>query len=247
MNECFIIIFKIATLIKVTNMRKSIIFALFLLSLVATGCLDSNFEEPVVVLQVQDRIEVVSDNPDWTVVTATLDVKSNRSWSASLISDDLSWLAVRTPSRSNVGKITEVSSLELTFDNWDNPTQDRIATLHISTEEKAADIQVIQKALVPRLELVSDEVYSDIKADGDVIYVRFRSNWYWTAEFTEDTDAKVSIDVESGYQDGLIAVTIEQNEDDYPKYACLQIKPNAIGIDDLKVIIRQLPLIAEEL
>lgn len=211
-----------------------------------SGCLDSNFEESDVVLQAKDCVEVASENPDWTVVSASLDVKSNRSWSAVITSDNSSWLTIETPSRSNVGKTTEVSSLELSFDNWDNPSQDRTATLHISTEGKAADVQIVQKALVPRLELASPEEYSGIDAGGDVIYVRIRTNWYWNASFTEDTDAGVSADVTSGYKDGMITVTVGPNVDDSPKSAFLRIRSEAEGVGYLTVIIRQNPQIPEE-
>lgn len=220
-------------------MKKKLILASFLGLATVTGCLDSDFAESEVMLQVQDRVEVASDLVNWEPVTFSLGVTSNRSWSASLTTD-APWLTVLTPSRSNVGNVSESASLKLQFEDWGDPVNDRTATLHISTEGASKDVAVVQKALVPRFELVSPETYFGISEAGETFYLRIKSNWHWKVSLLADkTDAKVTLDCTEGFRDGTIAVTIGKNTDNYPKSAYLLLASDAVGPETYTVIFHQ--------
>lgn len=217
---------------------KKFIFTLTAMAAV-TACLDSEFREADSVLQVQDKVEVASDCESWEPVSAVLDVTSNRSWSAKISSDDASWVKVLTPTRANAGQVSECFALKLEFEDWDDPVNDRTAVLHITTENDSRDVTVIQKALVPRFKLLTPETYFGISEKGEIFYVRIQSNWNWTASLSEETDAVASIDCTGGYRDGLIRVTIDENKEDYPKSAYLNLVCNAAGTEQYTIVFHQ--------
>lgn len=128
---------------------------LLVASLCATGCLETEFSESESRFEVSASSVEVHGYPlrNEAVVRDTINVISNRSWSAEVL-DGESWVNLSRNSNSNISKTTETTMVVMEFGENLDPNASRNATLRITAKDhEPINVSIVQKPFEPRLEV----------------------------------------------------------------------------------------------
>lgn len=149
-----------------------------LVSLAAlTGCLEREFVEEEGIMSVDTKELVVPADmyEGRNLVTDTVFVTSNRSWSAAF-ETDVDWVKMDTTGHQDMARISEVTPLVFRFK--DNDSEDeRTVKVKIFCADGDKEITLRQESIKYRLVLTSStDGFGSIKSDGDTVKVIFNSN-----------------------------------------------------------------------
>ena len=219
----------------------------FLLPL--SGCLERHFAEEKAVLSVDVEDIVVpgdvADGPD--MVTDTLVVTANRSWSA-YFKTDVDWVEMESDEHLDLSEVMEDVKVVLKFkDNRDGA--DRSVVLHVTAANGEKDVTIRQKAMKHRLVLMDgtdariaegeSSYEATVRCELDTCVVAFNTNMPWTAKIQEGNTAGVKLSKTSGDGASSMKVYFGENEDsDNTKSAVIVL--SADGCDDIKIAFTQL-------
>lgn len=217
----------------------SILSAAFVTALTAvTGCLETNLYESEAVLDSDLRQIVAPAQPEseGETIAVTLNLKSNRSWSAEL-SPQSDWVSLSRKSRVNLSGISEEVPLTLEFEPYE-VKDPRYTTLIVTIEGSKLSIPIVQSALVPELSVTTPLLYEDISSDGGEFVVKVKSNCEWLAAVKDGSTAEVSLDRTEGMKCDSVTVTIGENPDvNATRTATLILSTS--GHDDIEVVFNQ--------
>ncbi len=203
------------------------------------GCLEFEFKEETPVLYMSSRrIVAPSDSKEGrNMVFDTLVIRSNRSWTASF-TPEVEWVKIDTAGFRNMSKTTVETPVVLHF--LDNDTEaDRSVTLTVSSPAGERTVEIRQKAIEYRLELLSGtEQFSGVVSDGLTVPLSIRTNTDWTLSLRDGATAGVVFESSSGKYDAEVGVTVLENEEMVPKNAVVVI--SATGCRNIEIPVSQL-------
>lgn len=194
---------------------------------------------PVVLTASVPEVKVPASMPDQSTVTGTLTITSNVSWTA-VISPAASWVSVAPASQENETLKEVATQVTLTFQDYDNMTANRAATLVVETTDgkKKVEVAVIQNKKEAFVQFVSGDTDYVGSAAGSV-ELSFISTGDWTASLEDAADG-ITLPVTSGTKD-VNKLTVNFGE-----YMCAGasrsatvVLTSASGISD-RVQVRQL-------
>lgn len=159
-----------------------------------------------------EKIEIPADVPGTQAQQQSIEVSSNRSWSA-FFEPEAPWISLSVSELENIAQTEERTEIVLTIDNNENPAGSRETNLVISTAEGRISIPVKQGKQIPYISLSTPSNVDDISCMDDSYKVKFTSNISWKACIEEGATAQVSIDKNEGKYDGEVTVSFAENED----------------------------------
>ena len=172
------------------------------------SCLkEQTFHEEEPFLSPESMDLVVSSDP----MTDTLLVSSNRSWTASLL-DPVPWLKLSSVESLNLSGSTQENPLILEFEANMVKT-DRQAAIVLTNGSQRKVVNVLQKAIVYKLDYQSLLRYDDLKESGDTVSIFFSTNGTWELSVKEGATASVSFPVASGQGDAVVEAIVGENFD----------------------------------
>lgn len=207
-------------------------------ALCAVSCVDKDYSEHRTVLDVPETVTVPGDLEYGQTVTASLDIVSTSSWSASLLGDPVpEWLTLEDISGVNLSGVSMSLPLRMTFmDNEVSPLADRTAQVLVTIEGESRTIDVTQEALVPRFSVDEPHEYLNLAADTDLnsqeFSIRINTNNAWKAEILDlgwDTDkikdstANYKLDKLQGFKSDAVTVTLYDNSVACKKWGAIKI------------------------
>jgi len=194
-----------------------------------SGCLEREFSEAEGIMSVDTRELVVPADmyEGRNLVTDTIFVTSNRSWSAAFESD-VDWVKMDTTGHQDMSRISELTPLVFRFK--DNEEQaERSVKVKICCADGEKEITLRQEAIKYRLALTSStDGFESIKSDGDTVKLSFNTNTEWQISLKSGSTAKVTFPVSSGkYTTSDLLALVNENEELITKEAVLVISsPN---------------------
>lgn len=221
------------------KMFKTGALALMLCAAALTGCLERNFIEDEGILTVDTREMVVPadmyEGPG--LVTDTLYVTSNRSWSV-IFDNPVDWVEADTTGHEDMARVSEITPLVFRFKDNEGSTE-RTATARLCCEDGEKYVTLRQEPISPRLVLTSStDGFGSVIGDGDKLTIEFNTNVAWTASVKTGSTAKVTLSKSSGSKTGSITATVAENSDLDEKHATVVL--SAAGCDPVEIPIGQL-------
>ena len=214
------------------------VFALFLLTAAMTACLRENYAEKEQVLTLPDlssvtlEAEELGENSVYdTIVTQTLNVRANRSWSAIIEyeGDQTDWLELSEEELLNLHEYSVDEPVTLTAKRNENTSVRKARIVFSSDAEHKVTIPVEQKAQVRFLEAEPDR--SEALSILDTVTVAIRCNTSWTAAIDSTlTTADISLSTNEGRDNGVLKIAFGENFDATQERISV-IKLSALGID----------------
>ena len=204
----------------------------------ATGCMETNYFESVdkldadcVKITAPASLEAVGD-----AISANVEIRSNRSWSASLPAE-AGWVRLSTDHHLNLSGVEESTTLTLSFDEYD-VRESRQVMLSVSTENRKLTIPVIQSAFVPQLSVSTPTVFDDISFEGDTLLVCVVANCAWKAAIRPGATADAVPDKSEGFRNDSLYVKVGRNADTASgKTATLVL--STPGHEDVEIVFNQ--------
>lgn len=190
-----------------------------------TGCLEREFSEAEGVMSVDTReIVVPADMYEGrNLVTDTIFVTSNRSWSAAF-EEDVDWVKMDTTGHQDMARVSEVTPLVFRFK--DNETEsERSVKVKINCADGDREITLRQEPIKYRLDLISStDGFESIKSDGDTLKLSFNTNTLWTISAKGGGTASLSFPVPGGkYTAKNVIAVVKENEELITKDAVIVI------------------------
>ncbi len=168
-----------------------------------SSCLRMNMQEDGAVLTAKDLI--VPADVETGVVTASLAVSSNQSWSASL-QEDCDWVEFSTMEHLNPSMVSDEGIIEMTFE--DNPDYSpRSFKLDISGPGIKHTVTVTQQAKSNRLR-VGSGTRLELEAEPLPQQLSILSNTRWTVSADP---SEAIVDVAEGYGNATLSVSLQPN------------------------------------
>lgn len=157
---------------------------------------------------VEDELVFPCDNADGSVVCDTVQIYSNRSWSASVTSGE-DWLEISVKEHLNLEEYMQTVLVEVKA--TDNKGAERSGDVCIMTDGLTYPFKVVQSGLVPRISVENPN--HEVSSDAGVYPLTVKSNVHWTAELSSESTADAGIDVTSADGNAVVNLTLKENED----------------------------------
>lgn len=183
-------------------------------------------------------VNAVSDLPQGrNLVTETVTVTSNQSWSAAIV-PEVDWLELETEGYENPSGESRQAPLVLKFK--DNETSsERSATVKIACKGHVEEISVSQAAITCRLQVTTPaETFLDLSPYGTELSLAINCNTSWTVSVEEGATAEVRIGTSSGQYSALIPVTLASHTDISSGRTAV-IVVSAVGCDSVRITLTQ--------
>jgi predicted SpoU family rRNA methylase len=192
---------------------KKISGLLFLISFLFVGCISSDFENnlPVIETDVQSYELAAQVVEGQDMIAGAFRVKSNQSWSAQVVYSEgntLEWLSLLQKEYENVSGKMEESMITFVLGRNRVEVQ-REAIIRLTSKDCEATVKVIQKAAHLYLEFDQEEVSVVCGANSTTLNVY--SNTSWNVAVKEGATAQVTLDVSRGNEDGVVTVSFTEN------------------------------------
>lgn len=209
------------------------------------GCLERQFAESKAELSATvGELVVPADMFEGPgLVTDTLTVTANRSWSATF-EPEVDWVEMDLDEHLDLSEISEDIRIPLNFK--DNPdAQPRQVVLHLRTADSDREVKIVQKGKVGRLVFIpeeSDEMISageamyecPVRCEEDTAVVAFNSNTIWTAKVVDGASASVKLSKTSGTGNYQLKVIFGENDDPNATKEA-KVVVSAEGCDDIRL------------
>lgn len=165
---------------------------------------------PIKLTASAQEVMVPASMPDNSTVTSSLTITSNTSWTASL-NPEATWVSVAPASNENDTMEDVSTQLTLTFQDYEDLTVNRTATLTVTTNDgkKKLEIPIIQNKKEAFVQFVSGDTDYTGSAAGS-IQLEFISTGDWTASLKDAADGIV-LPVTSGNKD-VSTLTVQFGE-----------------------------------
>lgn len=204
----------------------------------ATGCMETNYYESAAKLS-SDCAKITapaSTEAEGSTISASVEIRSNRSWSASLPAE-AGWVRLSADHHLNLSGVEEATTLTLSFDEYD-VRESRQVMLSVTTENRKLTIPVVQSAFVPQLSVSTPTVFDDISFEGDTLLVCVVTNCAWEAAIKPGATADAVPDRTKGFRNDSLYVTVGRNTDTAAgKTATLVL--STPGHEDVEVVFNQ--------
>ncbi|MCQ2158600.1 MAG: hypothetical protein MJY43_02100 [Bacteroidales bacterium] len=177
-----------------------------------TGALFKQYESPEPFLSAGDgKLELEADMLSGEPVADTLAIEANRSWSAVVVEGE-SWVEISPKEFRNLDNTLKIKDLIIKCEDNKQP-RSRNALIRLSIDGKSTDVEIVQKASTPRLNILGPHSYDNVNPDGESLTVSVNSNRHWIASVEDGSTAYLSMDRKEGYGSAEITVSVAPNAD----------------------------------
>lgn len=202
-----------------------------------SGFLSRQYESPEPFLSVgSEKLELEADLVSGEAVAATVAIEANRSWSAVVVEGE-SWVEITPKEFRNLDMTTKVSDVIIKCED-NRQSQVRNALIRFSIDGKTSDMEIVQKACEPRLNILTPHSYDNVNPDGESLAVSVNTNRHWTAAVENGSTANLFLNRSEGYGSAEITVSVAPNVDfENEKNASVRFRSD--GCEDVVLTLRQ--------